>query len=414
MLNKLHRVTNGQPGPSGPFSIGEFASRRLDGLTEVSACVDGFRLWFRVPDEYEVSQTGDPFLSSALLPAMSTGRPIEVDPALPVSAALLKNIAKLQEIFHSWNPNLRVVSVSATTAPAEPLNTGGISFFSGGVDSTYTLLKNISAIDRAVFIEGFDFGPDNKGYEVALQRRVDFVRSFGVELLPVETNHFDFGYRYHLSRNLTHGSCLAAIAQVLGFATAFIPSSDIYACIPPLGSHPLTDPLWSTEALTIVHDGCEATRPAKLRSICVHDAVQKGLQVCFHEPHENCGKCRKCRRTMIALRSLGLSIPAFPPMTSLSIVRREVYRDPSWTIELREEYAYACALEGEAGRAFRKALRTAIRRNELLQVVGVVDGALLGGALENAYETWRNPKGVLIGTTPGPGDRGGVAPYGPQ
>ena len=114
------------PGSNGPLHIGDFVLRRFDGLTEVSANVDGFRLRFRVPDAYEVSRAGDPFLACALLPAMATGRPLVVEPELPVSAVLLRNTSTLQEIFHSWNPRLRVIPVSATTSPAEVLNAGGM------------------------------------------------------------------------------------------------------------------------------------------------------------------------------------------------------------------------------------------------------------------------------------------------
>ena len=37
-----------------------------------------------------------------------------------------------------------------------------------------------------------------------------------------------------------------------------------YAHLGPLGSHPLLDPLWSSEDVELVHDGCEATRLDKL------------------------------------------------------------------------------------------------------------------------------------------------------
>ena len=107
------------PSRTGPLRIEDFGVRQLDGLTEVSANVDGFRLRFRVPDACEVSRAGDPFLACALLPAMATGRQLVVEPGLPVSARLLRNTSTLQEIFHAWNPRLRIIPVSATTSPAE-------------------------------------------------------------------------------------------------------------------------------------------------------------------------------------------------------------------------------------------------------------------------------------------------------
>ena len=44
-----------------------------DSAVEVSAVVDGFSLWYRLPQSYEVSKAGDPFLVSALIPAMRRG-----------------------------------------------------------------------------------------------------------------------------------------------------------------------------------------------------------------------------------------------------------------------------------------------------------------------------------------------------
>jgi hypothetical protein len=389
------------PDGTGPLHLRDFVVRQVDGLTEVSADVDGFRLRFRVPDAYEVSKAGDAFLACALLPAMATGRPLVVEPELPVSAALLRNIATLQEIFHSWNPGLRVVSVSAETCQAHVLNAGGMSFFSGGVDSTYTLLKNIAGIDRAVFIQGFDFKPADSGLQSAVKRNSDLLGAFGVELLPVETNHYEFGYRYNLSRNLTHGSILGAVALLLGFKTAYVPSSGTYSrLLPPLGSHPLTDPLWSNEAVSIVHDGCEAGRTTKLRSICVHEAVRTGLHVCLKQPSTNCGKCEKCLRTMVSLRVLQLSIPALPPLPSLASVWKGVTRDPYTLDDLRETYLYACELEGAENRALRAAIRGAIRTSDWVRIALSVDDVLLGGAVQRAYEGRKNPKGRLINTHP--------------
>ena len=75
--------------------------------TEISANIDGFRLWYRVPRSYAVTDSGDPFVAAALLPAMRLGQKIELDPDLTVSPQLLENLQTLQEIHHTWNPNSR-------------------------------------------------------------------------------------------------------------------------------------------------------------------------------------------------------------------------------------------------------------------------------------------------------------------
>ena len=361
-------------------------------VVKVSADVDGFRLWYRVPKSFAISRTGDAFLVSALLPAMRQGEKLEIDQSLRVSPKLLKNISLLQEIFHSWNPQkLKIIPISASMAPAESFNSGAMSFFSGGVDSMYTFLKHSDEITHAVFMNGFDFygksGGDstfsvadirdlayfahrlmlpwdnfyafikgalsektlhalsnyqNSGsdpgtleenlakdlnkiitgqsiynerlfngimlrprtrellgqnlqredlvhlnrllledacpqeilrdqggaFQSAIERNSRFVQSFGKTLIPVEHNHYAFGFRYNLSRNLTQGSVLASVGLLLGFNRVYIPSAVHYTQLQPLGTHPLTDPLWSNECTKIIHDGCEAKRTDKLKKIC--------------------------------------------------------------------------------------------------------------------------------------------------
>ena len=91
------------------------------------------------------------------------------------------------------------------------------------------------------------------------------------------------------------------------FKRIYIPSSETYAHLEPCGSHPLLDPLWSTEHLQIVHDGCEATRIEKVRKIAQHEVALKKLRVCWENKENayNCGVCEKCIRTMISLYAIG-------------------------------------------------------------------------------------------------------------
>ena len=100
-------------------------------------------------------------------------------------------------------------------------------------------------ISHLVFIQGFDFYSDQETYQIAVLRNKSFVESFGKTLIPVETNHYPFGYRYNLSRNLTQGSALGERSAMLGFPRVFIPAAYSYSQLIPLGSHPLTDPLYS-------------------------------------------------------------------------------------------------------------------------------------------------------------------------
>ncbi len=352
---------------------------------EVSAEVDGFRLWYRVPKAYAVSRTADPFVTAALLPAMAKGEPLEVDPHLTVSPRLLANLERLQDIHHSWNPALRKVPVSARTAVPAPLNAGTFSFFSGGVDSMYTFLTRADELTHVVYIHGFDFFLDPAVYQRAVDRHSAFVHGFGKTLIPIQTNHNPFGYRYNLSVILYQGGVLAGVAQLLGFPRVYISSTYSYDQMAPLGSHPLMDPLWSSEAVEIIHYGAEMRRPDKLRAITACAPALADLIVCANEINANCGKCEKCLRTMIPLRLLGVQGP-FPPFPPLRVIRRRRVLDHNDEIFLTENVALA---RQSQDRGLRRALLACLHRYRLRQILKELDRVFLGSFLLHTYRRRR-------------------------
>jgi hypothetical protein len=379
--------------------IRDWELTRQDGTQEVAAEVDGYRLWYRLPDSYEISRSADPFLAAALLPAMARGEEIEVDPTLTVSPRFLKNARQLQEIFHNWNPVLREVPIKATTAPAEPPKAGAFSFFSAGVDSTYTFLKHVDDISHVVFIHGFDFFDVGESYATAVERNSRFVATFDKTLIPVETNFYPFGYRYSLSRNLTQGCCLGTVALLLGFEVAFVPGSLAYDQLIPVGSHPLTDPLWSNESVEVIHDGCEARRVDKLQKIVSSETALANLRVCFTDMNVNCGLCPKCLRTMVALRFLGFSdVAPFPPLPALDMIVKAAFRDEFERTFLKESLDLPVLTNDPQDVALRQGLNRALKKAELRRVVRDFDRVLFGGQMRRVFV--KQPPALGIGTTP--------------
>jgi hypothetical protein len=103
------------------------------------------------------------------------------------------------------------------------------------------------------------------------------------------------------------GSILAAVGLCLqaGLSRIYIPASYTYDTLVPYGTHPSLDPLWSTDVLEFVHDGCEASRLQKIKRIATESPTFTScVQVCesIRPGENNCCRCDKCVRTMIALR----------------------------------------------------------------------------------------------------------------
>ena len=165
---------------------------------------------------------------------------------------------------------------------------------------------------------------------------------------------------------------------MIGFSTTYIASGHTWAELWPDGSHPATDPLWSSATRRMVHHGRGAMRWQKLDRIAREPGVLDILRVCWQDKGFNCGRCEKCLRTMVLLRILGLRSQNFPPLDDLRALARLVPSDRSEARFVTE--ALALATERGDHRA-AKALASSLRRYELRQVVRKINAGFLRGRL---------------------------------
>ena len=348
--------------------------------------IDDFALWYRFPLSCHVRLSSEPFVAASLLPAMLKGEPVQVAPGFPISADFLENITELQRIFHCWNRLLRIVEVQCETAPAPPGNGHVGCFYSGGVDSNHTLIHNLQSITDMVLVNGFDFMIEPEMFDRITARNAKVANQVSKNLLPVKTNFYLFEQASRLQRTLSFGSCLASIALALGFDTFYVPSGHAYDELNPHGSHPLTDRLWSNGTTKIIHHGSGWHRSEKIAEIAGFPAILENLVVCWVKPDQNCGKCVKCLRTMTALRLLGVSSPAFPPLTSAKQLRSMQIDGPSNLAFVKDNLERAVA---RGDREIQKELKSLIRRYEVREAISGLDRAVLGSFLRRTYRLFR-------------------------
>ena len=274
----------------------------------VSARIDNNLLWFRFQRDIDTDLTdASPFLIAAFIPAMLLGEDIYIDEKYTVSSRLLGNLPYIQFVYNNWNPIFKPVQVFAQEKTLNNNNNNNnnnnltVSFFSGGVDASYTLLKNIENIDKVILINGFDFVMNDQTWSAMVNKNRRFSESLGKPLIAIETNYKSFTSFYGLARFTNFGSCLACIGQLLAFDTVYISSSATYKKIMFSGAHPLVDSYWSTERTQFIHCGLEADRADKVKYLCSNREAIDNLWVCWEHPETNCGKCPKCIRTYVAL-----------------------------------------------------------------------------------------------------------------
>lgn len=274
-------------------------------------------LWFDVPQflrEY-TSSAADPWLAALLPLAAKLGEDIWIDGE--VDTYLLESVQELQEWWRFWFPDYSVNEVHATASVSQSSGPEAATaqFFSGGVDSFFTLLRHVESghpieVDDLLIGWGFDIPLADAGPFERVRATLDRVaREMGKRLVPFATNFRETSLKKIPWGEVGHGNAMAAIALLLqnAYGRVLVPSTDGYRESGPWGSHATTDHLYSSSRMRIVHDGAAFTRFEKVELVAQSVPALSALRVCWRrQSDENCGQCEKCLRTMIALELCGV------------------------------------------------------------------------------------------------------------
>jgi hypothetical protein len=275
---------------------------------------DGLRIWFRGPIDCSPGELdASPFLPGLLATAMWWGEPLIIE--APVSARLLDAVPAAMLRYQGLFPSLQAIAVSAPgrALPCAPATTA--CFFTRGIDSWYSVLTNVDDVDRSrpplthlLHISGIDWALTAPTRERQTAATLAAAADAGCELVLLETNLRDFTERFQ-PWDVTHGGALAAVGLTVGarFSRVLVASTFPMYRLQPWGSHPMLDPLWSTERTAIVHDAAGVSRADKLAFLAERPRALANLKVCFEADSEyNCGVCEKCMLTMVGLRAAGV------------------------------------------------------------------------------------------------------------
>lgn len=346
----------------------------------------------------------DAWAALALPLAMRRGEPLHLK--APVSRMMEGALAQLAEIHACWYPeDLRKVPVQLTRRHEEPSYSQGkgvACFFSGGVDSFYTVRKHQAELTHLIFVHGFDIPLENHGLREHVVRHLrEAATALGMTLIEVETN-----VRSVTDPYLTWGTHylaipMAAIALLLGdtIDRCYLPSAYSYAYLRPGGWHPLLTALLSSPAVQVILGGADAERSARVRSLADDALARRHLRVCWRNPDNayNCGRCEKCLRTMSVLRALGKldQFPVFPGSLDLAAISRLDYwpYDPSWPEVL------AWVQTSGTDRPLERALLAMRRRSRLAHLARSLRDRLPAGLRRCARQFWEvtHRKGPRVG-----------------
>ena len=365
---------------------------------ELSADVDGDEIWVRVPHDFPLIQRGEIFVAAALLEAMIRNEPLFIDDSAPISPKLLSNLTELQNIYSCWNTDLFVIKIHANTnteiVKQEAVGVG--SFYSGGIDSSQTLVSHMDEITHLVYIRGFGEFLQDEVWNTCVSQNTAFANSLNKTLLPIDSNIWPFFHKRQISVYFFHGLILGGLAGLLGFEKNFIPSSHTYSELLPWGSHPLTDPLWGTELTEIIHDSAQYRRSEKTAIVASVPEVLNNLQVCWMSNVHNCGACSKCVRTRVTLDLLGVKTDKIPGINSSSQFKAFYPEDESGLTFVEDIMVLA---KNKGAYATYKTLRKGWRKYHRKMALAHFDRVFLGGVIRRIKHLkpapWRKMRVLL-------------------
>ncbi len=310
---------------------------RLTGLTTGTGAGDG-PVWIDVPESVaaDIPDRMDAWLLWLLPHAFETQQELILDGA--VDRKLLQNAERLMEIWSRWRPDRRLITIRAQPVDAsecqpKPELTG--LFFTGGVDSFFTLFHNDESasadsvsprrpVDDLVYVWGFDIPLTHReAFERKLETLGRIADGLGKNLITFATNLRETGIRQPWGP-VMHGPALGGVGLLLGkrWKTMLLSSSFCHGDSDPWGSTAITDPLLSTSVTLTEHFGAGHDRFEKLAFLTRYPQALETLHVCWEERSEgNCGLCEKCYRTLLALDTLGIRGTASFPARSLDLGR---------------------------------------------------------------------------------------------
>lgn len=263
-------------------------------------------IYFEVDSEFGdfIAKDASPFLPVALGIAMKRKENLEIEDS--ISERLMVNMSKIMRILEGWELGFKAVSIRADFSKTDLKKSKRVGcFFSGGVDSFYTYLKNKNKIDYLIFVHGFDINIKDSVLFKKIERNIVKIASEEkIKLIRVRTNVRET-FEQYFDWDFSHGFAIACVVLFLRhglkgiYASCGLPNknTDHHFMTPEL------DSLWSSENMKIIHYGCDADKIEKLNFLSNYKLVMDNLRVCWVNTNKkyNCSECEKCFRNMLGL-----------------------------------------------------------------------------------------------------------------
>ena len=242
------------------------------------------------------------------------------------SAKTIENALKMSQIWETWMP-LRFNSVNVNFSQLcdddeHKLASDNLCFYSGGVDSTYSLIKRQQQgkVQSLLTIHGMDYRYDDEKRFLELVKKTKcFSEKYGSENIFIKTNVYKEYDKYKINTRTSHVSHIFSLTGSAFIFSEHFSSITIAAdyridqqfVVHPWGSNSATNRLFSDGSTLLETDGDDVTRSDKMPLLLTSQEALKSLSFCvdYSQRPNNCGQCAKCMRTKLMFFASTGSVP---------------------------------------------------------------------------------------------------------
>jgi len=301
---------------------------------------DNLRKYFNLNEKYLIEYSNNisdipesiaviPFLSNFLPIAWVTNSKIYVEEVDKTFFNKIKDIKSgYKKMYKNINFLGKLISKKLVENIDEKVSTiKSAAFFSGGLDSYATLIRNFEVKPMLITILGSDIEfEDKKGWGEVKNLISDVSKEFGLDVCYVKSSfrrvtdymtltglvekrakdNWWHGFQHGIGI-IGHGIpiCFSQNINNLYIASSFCISDKNIKC----ASYPTIDNNFEAGSIKTIHDSFELNRQDKAKIVC--EFLQKNkmnldIRVCWESKGgKNCSKCEKCIRTIMGIYSEG-------------------------------------------------------------------------------------------------------------
>lgn len=256
--------------------------------------------------------------------AMRLGKDIYIEGS--VSMETIKSATEVSSIWANWLPNtyqnisIKAKKIRDFSMPMEHVKC--LTFFSGGVDSTYSSYKSYLQNGKdsdCLTVHGMDYKFDDSEKFNALFHQTEVFRKMVFERSRViKTDAYSLYSRYgcnpkggHVTHIFALFSCGSLFEEYSQYRIAADYRLDQQFAVHPYGSNTASNRMMQNFKGKLVTLDDDITRSEKTTYLSQSELDLSILSICVNYKFrpKNCGKCSKCMRTKAMFYARNSSIP---------------------------------------------------------------------------------------------------------